>query len=1382
MIKRELDEEIKVQLDNTNINEQRSNYVTALIHYDNYKFDNNLNESFLSQNYFNFYHSVFHNIFRLPKSHNYPADDSNDAQNISTVTDGTVEYVTEEDLSENTKNCDVCYTKLNNSIQSVSTCKYCNIKSHTHCLLNFTNIITHLTPLTTTHSTLPHSNTLGDTTLPHTNTVGDNTLGDNTVGDNGVVQSDSVLEDAADHPVDYEYICKICYNRKNKKKSTVKRVRCVICNNYNGIINSGEVFYHPFCALYCYEQVNKFFTTSLMFNSSTELNTSSVNEFNKFLLSNNENNEKLGLECVVCEESDGILTRCSNENCTQFLHPRCILNTKLKKKRHTIVYKYITLSDSTQGTLGTGGKSSSIVLFKGIFCSNHNSKDNINSVIDKFIHTRPYEFTHFVPHTPEPNSIPLNLQHQYTSDLVTGDRFPDKRKLIEPLASNSVKKIRHTEDTSGDPTGDQVPLNAPTEPNDELKIETTNTNTSLNTNITSNNTTTVTTVNAPIPNIVPNGTIVNNVPNTIVNNVVNGAKGEGVGAEVVDELDMKVQKVLWNKLDIFSGNNPRLEGDLISQMINPQKRESLLPLNSVLFDNIFNVEELNYCFQQQLLHNCSNVISLLKFITVNARNRDKCILPVEEQEDKFVYILFENNINNHVLIYQIVPPEEDTSANLLLNPMNQLTDLCYVDRFNDVYNVHDDIKYIINNSEFSSLNSELCNTELGLRLVKSISINQFESELLKRSILQLTHYNVSLLLVNSGNCVGVNSGSGNGMGTMRLNDVIGLNTINWNKIINFNITNGETPLKYSEYNVVSGNSTADQVPRVDEKVLVNEFKLINTEIHQLNNELLMLKRNLSNNILNDITLNMNQNSLLSLQNTINKYNKNEYNYYLLYSLKKLFSDNNTTVGKLQVRKDVKGLIPKSNSAQPHTGLPTGVQNIYELEDVDLIKRCQICFNVEESNINTLFKCVRCLVYVHKYCYNVYRKSNTEYLCNRCEHEKKQNQITFKKFSILCNLCKRGSGVFIKITDFWFHNLCLILHYYTVQSRNGARYKNNCTNNFTTVNSTTNTIVNSGVKSSVNSTDGPECIVCRLKIGLMLSCGCGIKFHAYCGYFQGFSFTPGDNSLTVCCNKCTCNLDNLLARPCNYLSRDVISDKKRPSRIDPSAIKPVPTLPECAICHSGTCGTFTKSAKCPGCEINCVNCGIILHRHCYPFRLGNTFKCVKCVSGSTNLRCFLCHHSDDILIKHTNHTSYYHIVCYTLYNNKFNTCQRRMELRDKVGNLVTSETRGHCCLCLEREGLTIKCFRKGCLNRFHPNCALKNKLVLDFYTPTDYIALCQEHSLLHNAVGPNLKLLIKMRLQILMLRDLFKDMYHQNAVLCSIIRKRKEIHNFKFPLI
>ncbi|XP_953223.1 uncharacterized protein TA09110 [Theileria annulata] len=1429
MLKKELDDEIKSQLDNTNINEQRSKYVTALIHYDNYKFDNNLNESFLSQNYFNFYHSVFDNIFRKPKS---TIDLESNVTNLTDIT--PLEYVTEDDISEAiNRNCDVCYTKLNNSIHSVSTCKYCNIKSHTYCLLNFTNIITHLTPI------------------------------------NRVTNSDT-----KDVIVEYEYICKICYNRKNKKKNTVRRIKCVICNNYNGIINSGDVFYHPFCSLYCYEQLSKFFTNTLMFNNP--------NEFSKFILSNNENNKKNSLVCVICNESEGVLIKCSNEECDQLLHPRCIINQKVKKtnKRYSIIYKYITLGDVyTRNQSG-------VILFKGIFCNKHNTKD-INDVIHNFIINRPYQFTHFVPHIPEPNSVPLNLkptESNYKRGLI--DTKYD-RGLMDPKYDrglmDSVKKIKYDGDGSELKVNGNVSIET-----DEINIE---------------NEPNISRVD-PIKNGSSEDTIksgpskndsLKNPMNTdmIKNDIKNDVKDENM----LDELfEMKVQKVLWNKLDIFNGNNAKLEGDLISQMINVSKRETLLPLNSVLFDNITSVHELNYCFQQQLLNNCSNIINLLKFIiSVNSNSVDECLIPIEDLDrDKFIYILFENNINNHVLIYQIVQPEDGNSS--LLNSPSQLKgDLWYIDRFNDVYNIYDDVKYIINSG-----NTEVLNSDLGLKLIKTIPLNHFESEILKRSILQITHYNISLLLINSSNCVSFNPNSldpninsnsldpnlnpnpglsvglnpNSGLNLNLNNEIIGLNTINWNKIINYNINNG-TPLKY-EYTV--NNNTED----VERNVLFHEFNYINREIENTNRELLSLKVNLSNSILNDITLKMDQNTHTALQNTINKYNKNEYNYYLLKSLEKLFNT-------IDLREDSKSgttpstnsnskssTIPGTTSGTKSTSKPTSASstnsnvfknefNVMNLEDVDLIKRCQICFNVEENNINTLFKCSRCLVYVHKYCYNVYKKNNAEYLCNRCEHEKKQNQITFKKFSILCNLCKRGGGVFIKLSDYWFHNLCLILHYYSnviphesIDPKNQSMdMKNQSVDNMKNQHSDTLKYTqtmdnlknqNTNLTYSQNMRYGYsksmdeefECIVCRLKIGVMSCCiNCNIKFHAYCGFFQGFQFTIQNKTISVYCNNCSGG-NLIINRASNYLNRDIISDKKRPTRVDPAATKPVQPPAECVICHSNNCGTYTKYIKCQGCETNCINCGLILHRHCYPFKIGTNFKCVKCVTGSTNMRCFLCLLGDDILIKHTNHTSYYHVICYILFNNKFNTCYRRYyknliklnanrvdgvkgdrvdgvkgDRVDGVKDYGTGEVKGdgtselttnrstselntdtttseqtndrkyektNCCICMETDGLMIKCFKKNCSNRFHGNCALRNKLVLDFYTPIDYIALCQEHSLLHNAVGPNLKLLIKLRLQVLMMRDLFKDMYHQNAVLCSIIRKRKEIHNLLYPLM
>ncbi|CRG95328.1 phd finger protein, putative [Plasmodium gallinaceum] len=46
--------------------------------------------------------------------------------------------------------------------------------------------------------------------------------------------------------------------------------------------------------------------------------------------------------------------------------------------------------------------------------------------------------------------------------------------------------------------------------------------------------------------------------------------------------------------------------------------------------------------------------------------------------------------------------------------------------------------------------------------------------------------------------------------------------------------------------------------------------------------------------------------------------------------------------------------------------------------------CSVCFNTETNNINILFKCISCSIYIHKYCYGIYQKNkNDDFLCDKC---------------------------------------------------------------------------------------------------------------------------------------------------------------------------------------------------------------------------------------------------------------------------------------------------------------------------------------------------------------------------------------------------------------
>ncbi|KJP89695.1 hypothetical protein AK88_00655 [Plasmodium fragile] len=54
--------------------------------------------------------------------------------------------------------------------------------------------------------------------------------------------------------------------------------------------------------------------------------------------------------------------------------------------------------------------------------------------------------------------------------------------------------------------------------------------------------------------------------------------------------------------------------------------------------------------------------------------------------------------------------------------------------------------------------------------------------------------------------------------------------------------------------------------------------------------------------------------------------------------------------------------------------------------------CSVCFNNELNNINILYKCVGCSIYIHKYCYGIYQKGRSdEFLCEKCAFSKYFNK-------------------------------------------------------------------------------------------------------------------------------------------------------------------------------------------------------------------------------------------------------------------------------------------------------------------------------------------------------------------------------------------------------
>lgn len=355
----------------------------------------------------------------------------------------------------------------------------------------------------------------------------------------------------------------------------------------------------------------------------------------------------------------------------------------------------------------------------------------------------------------------------------------------------------------------------------------------------------------------------------------------------------------------------------------------------------------------------------------------------------------------------------------------------------------------------------------------------------------------------------------------------------------------------------------------------NEYKFIEGELDRINTDLIKIKNKLHEKILEYCSEHCSDHDKQMKDRTqLNRYEFNEYYYYVLYNMSKLFSVKNKlnlpSTDSVEIKSFKKETLPiKKIATGQHVG--EGIE--------DESRFCQVCYNEEENNINVLIKCARCLIVVHKYCYNVPISKilrNTEYLCNRCEYEKKQlssqYQSNYKKFSILCYICRRGSGPLTRLKDEWYHPFCYLVVLMTssgktyvenrersteatadnhkselymrdetmeegpVDTHDGEssasheNHRDNETNYETKLeedhymqvdekNELKNqeTVEYSGVHRETVKVVDKMCIVCGIKDGVLVECNlCTTKFHPFCAYFQGFKFElVGGNRCTPC---------------------------------------------------------------------------------------------------------------------------------------------------------------------------------------------------------------------------------------------------------------------------
>ncbi|UKJ89795.1 hypothetical protein MACJ_003049 [Theileria orientalis] len=1593
-------------LEFTTVDEKPSDYVSALVRYESFRFEKNMSATardILNESCSDYYSSIL-NVSSIENaaSSGCSCDAVTDllrARSFELCENNADSPVIYHELPESyefdadpSNTCDICYSSLRD--MSKSTCKTCKITSHTSCLLNSCNTITELSPV------------YGKEDLE--------------AKEGGSVRQNN-----------YEYLCKICA----AKFGPYKKPRCCICNLRGGVLNLTEkLYYHPFCVYYSYDVLYPYFNNNLIL-SNVQMFRRLLNSLSEETRANYEERK-----CQICGDHTGVTIKCKYLTCKNHMHARCIMESCLDESMTSSSERKEDERESNNGSdlkhkthkhkngvllfmmiKHTSNLGARNMLFKGSFCSVHTSKNYINysiykqlvnqSILTPADGTSYSKYRHVIDNILKQyfvKSSNINFKIDTSINIPTivkADEPVKKRRKLDDILASLESKLNEKEDESNKIKEKGKPKE---KADARMGLE--------------------------------EDLVTFETGETPLEKKADQQKLEGEHKDDKDkkeEEDLKVQKVLWQKFNIFNPitfnpftpNYYRREGTgqsagvgasanakqtakgmltsiqdthddapLLSVLLyNKEVKDSILPLNSILFDNIKSNRELSICYQQKILASCSGIVEYL-----NLLHRS---LTCREDDDMQIFVLFENVVANYLLVYSInrkvlsslnsdefnTQMQYDLKA-LLTNTTvrdSAMKDNSLFTHVN-VYGIKDDIKYIhsIMSSSGGGAGSISKSKQFTkkLKLSHKVKLNNFEMELLKRSILEIRNINyIKLIVVN--NLTKVPTYRSNGgicAPPHAYMEEKYVNYIDWNKILH-NIKNlyesnaDSTPLKYDEYRLLSHFNT--EFDREREKItgtvvdnqksyMNNEYKFIEGELDQVNSDLIKIKNKLHEKILEYCSEHcLDQDKQMKDRAQLNKYEFNEYYYYMLYNMSKLFSVKNMMNLPNPDSVDIKSF---KKSTQPMKKASTEHQVGEGVEEES--RFCQVCYNEEENNINVLIKCARCLIVVHKYCYNVPIAKilrNTEYLCNRCEYEKKQlssqYQSNYKKFSILCYICRRGSGPLTRAKDEWYHPFCYLVTLMTssaktyVENReantepatghhtsefhlrenteeaspdthdgdSSATYE--CNKDYETNNEMKleennyiqveeknelkpqDTVEHSRAKQEPVKTVDKMCIVCGIKEGVLVQCKlCATKFHPFCAYFQGFKFElVGGNScipsytstkIAISCNShfrlrqvdgvkgvrvsngvssdghhgqrgqhnkhlhhdknggsrrkayahgdghglkkgrhkevvskepnkgkdATPEIDEqalgmeiittvMSNRYRRYINRDVndtIYDKDKKKRIihtTPTALDEIAYEADPKQQTENTCSVCFRDSG----EVCCTSCNAYVHLSCYPEEINNSFRCAQCTYSSQSTKdrkttyCYICLNNDAMLIKMCDNM-YYHVICKIVYNcldslgpatyympekDKFELHtenkqaeRNRTDIDKGSGAERAKKSKGYgesgCHICAGEHGLMVYCYKRKCSIKFHPNCAIKNKLVLEVYFTTEgmkCIAFCHEHSLLHNMVGAGLKNLLRLRLQLMMTKSIFKDMYDQNVVLKSMLRKRNEIYNLKYPL-
>ncbi|ORM40152.1 Bromodomain and PHD finger-containing protein 3 [Babesia sp. Xinjiang] len=492
--------------------------------------------------------------------------------------------------------------------------------------------------------------------------------------------------------------------------------------------------------------------------------------------------------------------------------------------------------------------------------------------------------------------------------------------------------------------------------------------------------------------------------------------------------------------------------------------------------------------------------------------------------------------------------------------------------------------------------------------------------------------------------------------------------------------------------------------------------------------------------------------------------------------------------------------------------------------------CNVCFINTGNNLNPIYTCSRCFMSTHRNCYGVNRNAkpgyNNDYICRRCEYERRtmgsQWQTAFRSCSIICWICGRGGGALKRCAvEEWAHMFCLL----------SLMPETKC-NNY--------------IMMEPWSLDGVAqwrsealCAVCCVAWGYVMRCvDCEVTAHPLCAWLHGFKFIPtssigyrsyvkkGNVLMRELHVRIQCNGHDsdrkwqqfVSTRNKRFLNRDTAyylfenRDKRRKSRalvMEGMASIEAMDLGQLRsdICEQRTAATERRCGVCfgMGALAVCTQCGTHAHYSCYvesdlDASKGRestvttsitSFICDVCRNSDQGAQCAICL-VDTGLLKRIpiggpdgdKQRRYMHTICGVCFPEALIAIYRGKP----VGGSTNSENgeSGACPICHSSEGLMVSCCKEGCKVKFHANCGMENRFVVESHSVDlsegpQTVAFCQHHSLISRSVGNNLKLLLRIRPYLQLLRELVDDMAAQDTVVRSWYRKRQELLNAECPL-